>query len=63
MNPAKRPDPPDLSTGKENRDISDGTRRLVKPFKHLVEVSSANDTRSDVTVGVFEVGSPNLDSC
>ena len=56
MNPAKRPDPPDLSTGKENRDISDGTRRLVKPFNHLVEVSRAD---TDLTVGVFEQASPN----
>ena len=42
MNPAKRPDPPDLSTGKENRDISDGTRRLVKPFNHLGELSGTS---------------------
>ena len=55
MNPAKRPDRPDLSTGKENRDISLGPRRLAKAFIHLGEVSRAV---GGLAVGVFEQSSP-----
>ena len=56
MDPTRGPDHLDLSTGRETRDIGDGSRRLVKPFNHLVEVSRAD---TDLTVGVFEQASPN----